>query len=114
MSNPSFKSTLAMCASALALSVAVNVHADESSTQKTPPDRAAVEAAMKTCAESSGVTRGERPTKEQHEAMAACMKAAGFERPPGPPRGDHRGPPPGPPPEDAQPISTGGGASSVR
>ena len=73
-------------------------------TSSARPDRAKVEAAMKTCRESAGIAEGTRPTQAQHETIHACMTAAGFDRPPGPPRDGagagprdgrgHHGPPP--------------------
>jgi len=105
---------LSMAFSLLALSVAMNVRADDSSSaQSTPPDRAAVEAAMSTCRSSAGVSDGTRSTREQHEKIAACMKAAGFEKAPRGPHGGHGGDePPPPPPDDAQPINASGSSSS--
>lgn len=112
---------VAMTLSVLALSVAMNVRADDSSSsssaKKGRPDRAFMEATKTKCESDSGITAGTRPTKEQHEKMRSCMdaafKAAGYEKPPGPPpgghhHGDHDGPPPG----DAPPADAGGSSSS--
>ncbi len=106
------RTTFAMCFSLIALSLTLTVHADETASSAAPPDRAALEAAMSKCAAESGVVRGERPTREQHITIEACMKTAGFERPR---RGER---PPGPPPEgspasdEIQPIRSGNAGSA--
>lgn len=53
------------------------------------PDREAVRAAVKSCREGAGMTRGVRPTKEQMAKVRQCIKDKGFNPPPRP--GDRRG-----------------------
>lgn len=70
--------------------------------RKGPPEmNAETKAAFEACAEEVGMPdreSGERPTKEQHEAMKTCLDKKGIKMPQHGPggkgRGGHDGPPP--------------------
>lgn len=105
MPKKSWRSSVVTTVSFIAFSAAVTVRAadDKPASGEKRPSRDVVETAHKKCEESSGVTKGQHPTHEQHKAMHECMKkamtAAGFAnwRPHGPGEGPHHheGPPPG-------------------